>query len=251
MEDILKMRREEILALDPNSITRLLTGEELFRIAEALGALWQYDYQAAKEGRYGLHAELKSGKHSDGFFVSRILLAEPNMLEIIARQLAIIVHKETTNYRVPLPDCIVGIPTGATTLGEKLAEILGVQSATMEKVDGRIEMITELKPGDSIMMTEDVVTRGTATREAIASIFRQQPGAIVMPWIVAIINRGRLESVTADASKFLICAIANTPMDDWSPEECPLCRMGSTTIKPKETNKNWHRIIRSQCDDKQ
>jgi len=122
----MKMRREEILALNPDSITRLLTGEELFHIAKVLGALWQYDYRAADEGRYGLHAELKSGKHSDGFFVSRILLAEPNILEIIANQLAIIARAETTSYGVPLPDCIVGIPTGATTLGEKLAEILGV-----------------------------------------------------------------------------------------------------------------------------
>jgi len=115
----------------------------------------------------------------------------------------------------------------------------------MKKVDGRIEMITELEPGNSVLVAEDVVTRGTATREAIASIFRQQPGAIVMPWVVAIINRGRLESVIADTSKFLICAIADTPMDDWPPDKCPLCPK-SIAIKPKESDESWRRITHSQ-----
>jgi orotate phosphoribosyltransferase len=246
MKSILQMDRDEILALTPDDITRLLTSEELLHIAKILGAFWQYDYQAAKDGRLGLHAELKSGLHSDGFFVSRVFLAAPNILEIIADQLAIIARVEMAGCGVPLPDYVVGIPTGATTLGEKLAEILGVKPATMEKVDGRIKITTELKSGNVIMIVEDVVTRGTATREAIASIFRQQPKTIVMPWVVAIINRGGLRNVEVDASKFSIRAIADAQMNDWTPEECPLCKMGSPPIKPKATDKNWEEITHSQ-----
>lgn len=241
------MKREEILALNPDSITRVLTGEELLLIAKLLEAFWQYDYQAAKNGRPGLHAELKSGKHSDGFFVSRIFLAEPNILEIIANQLASIIRAETRNYGVLLPDYVVGIPTGATTLGEKVAKLLDVQPAIMEKINGRIKMVSKLEQGDSIIVVEDVITRGTATREAIASIFREQPQAIVMPWIPAIINRGGLKTVEADASKFLIRAIANMPMNDWPPDQCPLCRKyNSKAIKPKVTDENWREITRSQ-----
>lgn len=245
--DILQMRRDEILALNPDSITRLMTAEELLHIAKILEAFWQYDYEAAKNGHPGLHAELKSGQHSDGFFVSRIFLAAPNILEIVVHQLAIIARAEISRYGVPLPDYVVGIPTGATKLGEKLAEILGAKPARMEKIDGHIEMVAELESGDSIMVVEDVVTRGTATREAIAAIFRQRPDAIVMPWIIAILNRGGLKTIGADASNFLIRAIADTPMNDWLPDQCLLCRKyGSRTIKPKSTNENWWEITHSQ-----
>jgi len=246
VKDILQMGREEILALTPNDIDRLLTAAELLYIAEVFEASWRYNYQATKNGRIGQHAELKSERHSDGFFVSKIFLAEPNILEITANQLAVIAREEMAICGVPLPDYVVGIPNGATPLGKKLAEILGVKPATMEKTDGRIKITTELKSGDVIMVVEDIVTRGTATREAIASIFRQQPRVIVMPWVVAIINRGGLRNVEVDASKFSIRAIADARMNDWTPGECPLCKMGSVPIKPKATDENWHKITHSQ-----
>jgi orotate phosphoribosyltransferase len=247
VKDILQMGREEILALDPNSIDRLFTPEEVIHIAKILNAFWQYDYQAAKDGRPGLHAELKSGKHSDGFFVSRIMLAEPNVLENMAHQLAMKVRESISVDNIRIPGYLAGIPAGATPIGKKLAQIIGAKPAEMDKVNGHIKLITQLPPDTTIIVVEDFITRGTGMAEAIQEIKRCQPKVNIYHFIPAIINRGGItEKHIIGTGTVYPLPIANIRINDWEPEDCPLCKMGSTAIKPKATDENWWKITHSQ-----
>lgn len=241
------MNREEILNIKPEDVNFLLTADEIMHIAKALGAFWVYDYSAQKEGLVGMHALLKSGQHSDGFIVSRILLEHENILKIIAGQMAMVIREEVSRpFEVRKPDYIVGVPKGATELGLELAKIFNVKLASMEKVDGKIVFSTQMEPGESILIVEDFCTRGTGFVEAVEAVKKVCPGADILPYAPVIINRGGLDLIETEERLYLVLPVVERRIKDWSPAECLLCRAGSVPIKPKETDENWEKITSSQ-----
>jgi len=113
MIDILSMQQADLLVLPSKFVNRPLRTEEVIHIAKTLDAFWSYDYEAAAQGKVGAHALLKSGRHSDGLFVSRIMLGHKNILKIMAQQLAL----KFEDTEVLEPEYVAGIPDGATRLG--------------------------------------------------------------------------------------------------------------------------------------
>lgn len=246
MKDILHMEKKELLKLTIQDVPRLLTPEEVVHIARKLGAYWTYDYEAAKKGQVGLHAELKSGLHSDGFFVSKILLEPENVLDIIAHQMVMRVQEAWFLK----PDYISGIPEGAKKLGSKVAKIFGVPEAVMEKdEDRRIRLKTEIPPQATLLFVEDFCTRGTGFREAVAEVAAKQPSVQFAPYELVILNRGGLkEIIVAGVGSFAILPVVEHRVQDWEPgsSTCPLCALGSTSRKPKESEENWRLLTTSQ-----
>jgi len=235
MSGVIGVTKEELIALDPRSVNRQLSKEEIIYIATTLGAYWQYDYEAVKQGRPGMHAILKSELHSDGFFISRILLEFPNIRCIIANQLVL----KFNQLEIPKPDWIAGIPDGATKLGKDVAEIMGVKKAEMKKEDDRIVLVSSLGAGDSLLLVEDFCTRGTGFTEAISAILSKQPEVKILPYELVILNRGGLKEIVIEGvDSFKIVPAAEHRVNDWKPEECPLCKMGSTPIKPTTSEKS-------------
>jgi orotate phosphoribosyltransferase len=243
MLEILRMNKEQLLKLDYRQIDRKLTPEEIVHIAKKLDAFWEFDYQAAKEGRPGKHALLKSELHSDGFFVSRILLESWNMRMIMAVQMGLRFH----DLRIPRPECIAGIPDGATELGKEVARFLSVKIAEMKKENGKISLVSAIAPDETLLLVEDFCTRGTGFVEAVNDIISKQPKVKILPYELVIINRGGLTEIPiAGMGAFKIIAVAEHRINDWQPSECPLCKMGSVSIKPKATDENWRDITTSQ-----
>lgn len=250
MLKIIGMEKNQLLGLHPDSLLRpgepprLFTPEEVVYMAETLGALWKYDYEALEQGRPGLHAELKSGLHSDGFFVSKILLESWNVRLIIADQQALRFRQLGVRY----PDWVAGIPDGATELGKEVAQILGAKVAEMEKKDGRITLVTEIPDGESLLPVEDFCTRGTGLMEAVQDIASKNPNVRILPFELVIINRGGLEYIrpASNGSVIKVVPVINYRVNDWEPGACPLCKRGSKAIKPKATDENWRAITSSQ-----
>lgn len=240
---IFTLTREQLIGLNPKDVRFYIDGGGIVYIAKTLGAYWQYDYEAARQGRVGYHAELKSLNHSDGFFVSKILLQQPNILEIMAFQLYYLY-----NYNgYPRPERVAGIPDGATSLGKRVAEMMDVNLAEMRKEYGRIKMITSIPLSDRLLLTEDFCTKGTGFKEAAIEIKTQQPHVQLLPYELVILNRGGLSEIAVNnVGTFQIVSAAYYPVADWSPDECPLCKMGSKPIKPKATDENWEIITTSQ-----
>ncbi len=237
------MTKEELISLDPQSIDRSLSGEEIIYIAKTLNSYWEYDYETAEQGRVGKHAELKSLRHSDGFFVSKILLEPQNIRIIIANQLVL----RFNQLEIPKPDWVAGIPKGATKLGQDVADLMGVKNAEMKKQDGRIVMVSSIAPDETLLLVEDFCTRGTGFTEAILDIVLKQPKVKILPYELVIVNRGGLNKIQVkEVGTFKIVAIATHRVNDWDPSECPLCEMGSVAIKPKATEENWRDITTSQ-----
>ncbi len=250
MISIIGMTKDQLLWLYPDNLNgpgdppRLLTAEEVVYIATTLGAFWAYDHKALGAGRPGLHAELKSGLHSDGFFVSRILLESWTMRVIMADQIALrFCQRGWAN-----PKWVAGIPDGATELGQEVARILGAKNAKMKKKDGRITLVSSIKPKESLLLVEDFCTQGTGFKEAIIDILSRQPEVMILPLELAIINRGGLKGIVIEGFEFPIVAVAEHRVQDWKPEDCPLCKAGSKPIKPKATDENWRLLTASQLE---
>jgi len=246
MIDILSLDRAGILALLPADVDRLLTAEEFFHIAFQLDAYWSFDYNAADEGRTGEHARLKSELHSDGFFVSRILLKSENMLRIMAEQMAM--KMVQAGFR--LPTHVAGIPDGATDLGKVVCEILGAELIRLQKIDGKIVLVDEVPSGAIIAFPEDFCTRGTGFIETVLAVRASPlcaPDVIIYPANTVLLNRGGLKEVCVlGLGNFPVVAVVEKRINDWAPEACPLCKMGSKPVKPKVDDATWERFIHSQ-----
>lgn len=242
--EIIGMTKEQLINLDSKSVDWLLSTEEIVYIAKTLDAFWQFDYEAAKQGRPGYHAELKSLLHSDGFFVSMILLQYPNVRAIMVNQLVLHFNR----LRIPKPDLVAGIPKGATQLGKDVANLLGVANVEMKKEeDGRIVLVSSIAPSKTLLLVEDFCTRGTGFTEAVLDIWSKQLEVNFLPYGLYILNRGGLKEISVErVGSFKVVAAAEHRINDWEPSKCPLCRMGSKVIKPKATDENWRLITTSQ-----
>jgi len=240
------MTRDELLDLRPEDVRGRLNAAEVVHIANTLGAFWHYDYEASKQGKVGLHALLKSGRHSDGFFVSKILLESSNIREIMAKQMVM----RLSEVLLCDVDYVIGIPDGATSLGESVAKILGTKVATMEKKDGRLVLVTEIEQQSTVLFVEDFCTRGTGFRKAVLEVLSKEPTASILPFDTVILNRGGMvRVVVSDTLSCRVLPVVEKRVKDWAADTvdpCPLCVLGSTPIKPKATDENWRSITTSQ-----
>ncbi len=244
------MSKEELLELSVENVRKLLNNGELISIAKTLGAFWTYDYKALEDGRPGLHALLKSGLHSDGFFVSKILLEPTNIRVAIAELMAdkLIKSGQFGNY---VPNYVVGIPDGATALGSIIATAFNAQLVKMEKSEGKIKVVSYIPPHANLLLVEDFCTRGTGFQEAVLAVLNQQPEVKFVMCNPVIINRGGLSSIFVNqvfdkGGSFQVLPLVENRIQDWSASECPLCQKWSGVIKPKATDHNWRLITGSQ-----
>lgn len=249
--EILQMNREELLALKPEDISRFFTVEEVVHIARTLKGYWSYDYEAAGRGNVGDHAELKSKLHSNSFFYSNPLLSHRNIRLIFANQIVMRLREAgvlrpdyVRRFKARLR--VIGVPNGATKLGEDIAKILGTKTAVMKKVNGRIILKTPIGAEELVLLIEDFCTRGTGLIEAGQEIKRKQPEAEILPFNPVILNRGGLHYITVGLEKFTILPVVESKQTAWEKSKCPLCTLGSIAIKPKEPKENWQRLITSQ-----
>lgn len=246
MSKILNMGKEEILTLRLTDCI-FIKQEEFFHIAKTLGAFWSYDRVVAKAGKVGLHAELNSGLHSDGFFASRVLFAQGNMLEIMAWQMS---RSLLTLFGPSRPDYLVGVPKGATTLGKEVVRMLSMKEAILEKDSlGNMFFVGEIG-ASTIAVVEDVCTTGKGFLTAIEAISSSQLRVRVVPYYPVLLNRGGLATVSAEKVGMLkIVPVFERRMNNYAPDSpngCPLCRLGSKPIKPKATDENWKLLTTSQ-----
>jgi hypothetical protein len=221
-----------------------ISSRNLLDYARSAGALWEYDYHALNEGRPGMHAILKSGLHSDGFFASKILLAKRSVLERVAKEMATLFQR----LGIPNPQYIAGVPTSASALGVEIARLLRIKALSVAKIGGRIKLINHLPPQSSVLVVEDVCTRGTGFGETVEEIFNSQPLARFVLVSPVILNRGGLTSIEVpDVGDFFLLPLVEKKMTDWNPEEhCFLCSVGSKPIKPKDPPGNWKILVESQ-----
>jgi len=119
------------------------------------------------------HFILRSGLHSRQFFQCALALQQMPVVEKLGAELAAKVR--------PLGATTVIAPAmGGLVIGQEVARQLGVRFIFSEKEDGKLVLRRGFKiaPGETILVVEDVVTKGGRVQETI-DIVRANKGEVV------------------------------------------------------------------------
>ncbi|WP_027626764.1 orotate phosphoribosyltransferase [Clostridium lundense] len=170
------------------------------------------------------HFLLSSGKHSDRYCQCAKLLQYPDkaekVLKIVAEKL-----KEVDF------DMVVGPAMGGIVVSYELARQLGKPGIFAERQDGEMTLRRgfEIKKGQKVVISEDVITTGKSSLE-VARIIEELGGEVV--GLCCIVDR-RSEGVQIP---YPIYSAIKLQINTYDKEECPLCKQGLEYIKPGSRN---------------
>lgn len=142
----------------------MMTTDEVLEEFRAAGALL--------EG----HFILSSGRRSPYFLQKAFVFAEPERTERLCAALAERI-RDTFGDAI---DLIVSPAVGGIIPGYETARQLGVRSIFVEREEGefRLRRGFAIRPGERVVMVEDIVTTGLSSRECLAAL-RETPGEIL------------------------------------------------------------------------
>ncbi len=189
------------------------------------------DADALLEG----HFKLSSGNHSQFYLQSAKVLEDPKTAKLLADALA----KQIKESGLEV-DTVCAPALGGLIAGFALATALDVRSIFAERVNGEMSIRRgfEVKPGEKVLMCEDIITTGGSAMEA-AKVVKELGGEIV--GVAALANRGFCHRQNSDIVTKENCklpqdipffALADFTFEMYAPDACPLCKDGSQAIKP-------------------
>jgi orotate phosphoribosyltransferase len=171
------------------------------------------------------HFILSSGLHSDRYIQCALVLQHPP----IAVQLC----SELAGKLRHLGAAVVAAPAlGGVIVSHEVARALGVRALFTERQEGAMSLRRgfSLKPGEPVLVVEDVITTGGSTRETMSCV--EQAGGKVVG-VGALIDRsgGKVDLGVPTAS------LVTLKVQNYNPEDCPLCKSGIPAVKPGSRTK--------------
>jgi orotate phosphoribosyltransferase len=185
-----------------------MTSEEVLDIYRKTGALLTG------------HFLLSSGLHSEQYLQSALVLQQPDVATKLCAALA-------EPYRNSLIGAVIAPALGGVFVSHETARALGVRALFAERVNGELTLRRgfTLKPGERVLVVEDVITTGKSTRETIA-VVRSLGGEVVAA--ASLIDRsGGKAELGVPYSSLVTLAVPSFAAD-----VCPLCKTGSKPVKP-------------------
>jgi orotate phosphoribosyltransferase len=189
------------------------------------------DANALLEG----HFLLASGNHSARYLQSAKVLEYPHKASELTDALAAMIKENGIEA-----DTVCAPALGGVLAGYELARSLGVRSIFVEKKEGGMELRRgfDVAPGEKIIICEDIITTGGSALKAAQAI--EALGAEVVAF-ASLANRGfcKRGGGTSEAKpecklpqNIPLFSLADFTFEMYKPEECPMCKEGSTAIKP-------------------
>lgn len=130
------------------------------------------------------HFKLSSGRHSAYYMQCARVLMDPERAGRIALALAQKLPRELRNET----DIVVSPAMGGVIIGHEMGRALGKEAIFLERPTGTFEFRRGfgLKPGEKVLLVEDVVTTGLSSREAMEAV-RAAGGEVLA--LAAIVDR--------------------------------------------------------------
>ena len=171
------------------------------------------------------HFVLTSGLHSASYLQCALVLQHPSEAEAFGRALA-------GQFRGQQVEAVVAPAIGGIIIGYEVARALGARSVWTEREGGRMTLRRgfAVRPGEAVLVVEDVVTTGGSTRETVEAL--RAAGALVVA-AASIIDRsgGRAE---VGVPRY---ALATLDVPALAPAACPACLRGEPAVKPGSRKK--------------
>ena len=196
----------------------MLKREELLKMFESAGAI-----------RHG-HFELSSGLHSGTYVQCAQVLQYPRFAEKLGQALAALFSDATI-------EAVVSPAIGGLIIGQEVARALpepknsvggGVPALFVERdASGMMTLRRgfEIRPGQHVLVVEDVWTTGGSTEEAIR-VVEEAGGRVVAAGALIDRSGGKIEFEVESQ------ALLELPIASFEEDDCPLCRQGSAAVKP-------------------
>jgi orotate phosphoribosyltransferase len=165
------------------------------------------------------HFVLTSGRHTDLYLQSAVVLQWPAVAEALGRALAAPWRDEV--------DVVVGPAMGGVVIGHEVARALGVRMVFTERTGGAMALRRsfEVGAGERALIVENVVTTGGSALE-VAELLRGSGASVAgLATIVDRLPAGSRPPVPYRA-------LARVDAAAWIPEECPVCRAGREPESP-------------------
>jgi orotate phosphoribosyltransferase len=166
------------------------------------------------------HFILTSGLHSSNYLQCALVLQYPQEAEAFARAIA----AQFQTQRIAL---VAAPAIGGIIIGYEVARQLNARFIWTEREAGEMALRRgfTVRPGETALVLEDVITTGGSTRETIQAL--QKAGARVVG-AASIIDRsaGRVDVGVQRI------ALATLDVPSVAPAACPACARGEQAVKP-------------------
>lgn len=166
------------------------------------------------------HFLLTSGRHSNQYFQCAKVLQYLNYTELICSKIT----EFFKNYEI---DTVIAPAIGGIVVGQEVARQLGKRSIFAEREDKALSLRRgfSLKPGEKVLVCEDVVTTGGSVFEVI-DIVRQNNAEVVGVGMIVDRSNGKVLFGVPQVSTLKLEVIS------YIPEECPFCKQNIPLVKP-------------------
>lgn len=166
------------------------------------------------------HFVLSSGLHSTNYLQCALLLQHPAEATRFGQALA-------NQFREQRIETVAAPAIGGLIIGYEVARSLGARFIWTEREAGLMTLRRgfTIRPGESVLVVEDVITTGGSTRETIETLSRA--GARIIG-AASIIDRS---SGRADVSVPRV-ALATLDVPAVAPAACEACARGEEAVKP-------------------
>ena len=203
------------------------TNEEVRLILERADALWLHSGDASRP-----HAELTSGKCSDGFVDVLRALRFSDICYLLAGELATKIREV---YNGPI-NWVIGSDHAGAVFSQNVAIHLTAQHDFTEKGEGKSQLWKRFKiqPGEVVLQVEELMTTSLTFQEVRKGIREGNAEAPVTFAPVAGVLVHRSDVWEIEETK--IVPFVHYDIKVWEPSECPLCKAGSKRLRPKQ---NW------------
>ena len=166
------------------------------------------------------HFVLTSGLHSPQYLQCALVLQHPSEAEAFGRAIAEL-------FRGQQIETVAAPAIGGIVIGWEVARALNARSLWTEREEGRMTLRRgfTVRPGERVLVVEDVITTGGSTRETCDAL--RAAGALVVG-AASIIDRsgGR-----ADVGVRRV-ALATLEVPAVAPAVCTQCAQGVPALKP-------------------
>jgi orotate phosphoribosyltransferase len=165
------------------------------------------------------HFKLSSGRHSNLFVQTALVLCYPGLAERFGHELGM-------RFESARPNVVLGPAMGGVIIGHEIARYLGVRMIYAEREGGELRLRRGFALGadDNVVISENTVTTGGSQKETIE--LARSHGATVVG-VAAIVDRspGVVFGVPFEA---LVRIEAAT----WDADDCPMCLQGDAISAP-------------------
>jgi orotate phosphoribosyltransferase len=172
------------------------------------------------------HFLLTSGLHSPKYLQCALVMQDPARGERLCRQLA----AAFTGDRI---ECVVGPAIGGILVAYELARHLKTWTVFAERVDGKMTFRRgfAVKPGERVLLCEDVVTTGGSLKEVMDLV------AAAGAQVVAVASLVDRTSGRDPGLGLPLVSLVKVDAPTYAPEACPQCKQGLAVAKPGRTGK--------------